>query len=61
MNTELRKQLEDDLIHNRLKALVATSALGMGFVKPDISFVILYQAPGNLRLNLESYLVDRLI
>ena len=61
VNTELRKQLEDDLIHNRLKALVATSALGMGFDKPDISFVIHYQAPGNLRLNLESYLVDRLI
>jgi len=48
VNSELRKQLEDDLIHNRLKALVATSALGMGFDKPDISFVIHYQAPGNV-------------
>jgi ATP-dependent DNA helicase RecQ len=48
INSDERKQLEDDLIHNRLKALVATSALGMGFDKPDISFVIHYQAPGNV-------------
>ncbi|MDI1231131.1 MAG: RecQ family ATP-dependent DNA helicase [Methylobacter sp.] len=48
VNSDERKQLEDDLIHNRLKALVATSALGMGFDKPDISFVIHYQAPGNV-------------
>ena len=48
VNSNERKQLEDDLIHNRLKALVATSALGMGFDKPDISFVIHYQAPGNV-------------
>ena len=43
-----RQALEDDLIHNRLKVLVATSALGMGFDKPDIGFVIHYQAPGNI-------------
>ncbi len=43
-----RKLLEDDLVHNRLKALVATSALGMGFDKPDIGFVIHFQAPGNV-------------
>ncbi len=48
VNSDERKQLEEDLIHNRLKALVATSALGMGFDKPDISFVIHYQAPGNV-------------
>lgn len=45
---EERKTLEDDLIHNRLKVLVATSALGMGFDKPDIGFVIHFQAPGNV-------------
>tara|TARA_B100000446_G_scaffold188233_1_gene221580 strand:+ start:17553 stop:19646 length:2094 start_codon:yes stop_codon:yes gene_type:complete len=43
-----RKQLEDDLIHNRLRVLVATSALGMGFDKPDIGFVIHFQSPGNV-------------
>lgn len=47
-DSELRQTLEEDLIHNRLKVLVATSALGMGFDKPDIGFVIHYQAPGNV-------------
>ena len=36
---------EDDLIDNRVKALVATSALGMGFDKPDLGFVIHFGAP----------------
>lgn len=43
-----REQLEYDLLNNNLKVLVATSALGMGFDKPDIGFVIHYQAPGNV-------------
>ena len=34
-----RLAAEDDLINNRVKALVATSALGMGFDKPDLGFV----------------------
>lgn len=48
INGEERKALEEDLIHNRLKVLVATSALGMGFDKPDIGFVIHFQTPGNV-------------
>jgi ATP-dependent DNA helicase RecQ len=36
---------EQDLIANRVKALVATSALGMGFDKPDLGFVIHLGAP----------------
>ncbi|GAC1337205.1 MAG: DEAD/DEAH box helicase [Candidatus Dormibacteria bacterium] len=40
-----RLQAEDDLINNRVKALVATSALGMGFDKPDLGFVIHLGAP----------------
>ncbi len=36
-----REQMEVDLLENRVKALVATSALGgMGFDKPDLGFVI---------------------
>ena len=42
-----RPELEQALLDNKLKALVATSALGMGFDKPDLSFVIHYQAPGS--------------
>lgn len=41
-------ELEQALLNNEIKALVATSALGMGFDKPDLSFVIHYQAPGNV-------------
>ena len=43
-----REKLENELMGNQIKALVATSALGMGFDKPDIGFVIHYQAPGNV-------------
>jgi ATP-dependent DNA helicase RecQ len=43
-----REQLEADLMSNRLKALVATTALGMGFDKPDVAFVIHFQAPGSV-------------
>lgn len=45
---EERIKLEEDLISNRLKVLVSTSALGMGFDKPDLGFVIHFQAPGNV-------------
>ncbi|MGB8652708.1 MAG: RecQ family ATP-dependent DNA helicase, partial [Mycobacteriales bacterium] len=40
-----RRQAEDDLLANRVKALVATSALGMGFDKPDLGFVVHLGAP----------------
>lgn len=42
-----REQLESDLLGNRVKALVATSALGMGFDKPDLGFVIHLGAPSS--------------
>jgi ATP-dependent DNA helicase RecQ len=48
LDANRRVQLESDLINNRVKALVSTSALGMGFDKPDIGFVIHFQAPGNV-------------
>ncbi len=40
-----RRVAEDDLLGNRIKALVATSALGMGFDKPDLGFVVHLGAP----------------
>ena len=43
-----REALEQLLLDNRVKALVATTALGMGFDKPDLGFVIHYQAPGSV-------------
>ncbi|TNU77233.1 DEAD/DEAH box helicase [Miniimonas arenae] len=42
-----REQLEADLLANRVTALVATSALGMGFDKPDLGFVVHLGAPGS--------------
>ena len=40
-----RRVAESDLLENRVKALVATSALGMGFDKPDLGFVVHLGAP----------------
>jgi ATP-dependent DNA helicase RecQ len=48
MDSGDREQLEDALIDNQCKALVATTALGMGFDKPDLGFVIHYQVPGSV-------------
>lgn len=42
-----REALENELLHNQVKALVATVALGMGFDKPDLGFVLHYQRPGS--------------
>jgi ATP-dependent DNA helicase RecQ len=42
-----RRQAEEDLLANRVKALVATSALGMGFDKPDLGFVVHLGAPAS--------------
>ncbi len=43
-----REVLEDKLLNNDIKVLVATTALGMGFDKPDLAFVIHYQRPGSV-------------
>ena len=40
-----RRVAEQDLLDNKVKALVATSALGMGFDKPDLGFVVHLGAP----------------
>jgi len=47
-DSEARILTEDRLLRNEIKAVVATSALGMGYDKADLSFVIHYQAPGSV-------------
>lgn len=47
-SNQYRQHLEAELLNNNLKVLVATTALGMGYDKPDLSFVIHYQAPGSI-------------
>ncbi|UGY94027.1 RecQ family ATP-dependent DNA helicase [Streptomyces gobiensis] len=42
-----REAAEADLLANRVKALVATSALGMGFDKPDLGFVVHLGSPSS--------------
>ena len=45
---EERIATEESLLANEVKAVVATSALGMGYDKPDLSFVVHFQAPGSV-------------
>ena len=44
---EHRRAVEQELLSNEVKVVVATSALGMGFDKPDLAFVVHYQSPGS--------------
>lgn len=43
-----REALEEALLNNQVKVLVATTALGMGFDKPDLAFVIHFQSPSSV-------------
>ena len=45
LDSDTRHRLEDDLRANRVKALIATSALGMGYDKPDLGFVVHVGSP----------------
>ncbi len=45
---QYRLYIEECLLKNEIKALVATTALGMGYDKPDLGFVIHYQAPSSV-------------
>jgi ATP-dependent DNA helicase RecQ len=46
--TDERVATEERLLANEVKAVVATSALGMGYDKADLTFVVHYQAPGSV-------------
>ncbi|MDL9936885.1 DEAD/DEAH box helicase [Gordonia sp. ABSL1-1] len=45
LDAQARHELEDALLRNEVKALVATSALGMGYDKPDLGFVVHVGSP----------------
>jgi ATP-dependent DNA helicase RecQ len=47
MEPEDRIRIEDALKSNDVKAVVATSALGMGYDKPDLGFVVHFQMPSS--------------
>ncbi|MGZ4294544.1 MAG: RecQ family ATP-dependent DNA helicase [Solirubrobacteraceae bacterium] len=47
-DSEGRIATEERLLRNEVKAVVATSALGMGYDKSDLTFVVHYQAPGSV-------------
>ncbi|MGZ4296459.1 MAG: DEAD/DEAH box helicase [Solirubrobacteraceae bacterium] len=47
-DTSDRVDAEDRLLANEVKAICATSALGMGYDKSDLTFVVHYQAPGSV-------------
>lgn len=44
----VREELEQQLLNNEVKVLVATVALGMGYDKPDLGFVIHFQRPASV-------------
>ncbi|MDY0324816.1 MAG: DEAD/DEAH box helicase [Candidatus Cloacimonadaceae bacterium] len=47
-NASYKEHLEQQLLNNEIKVLVATVALGMGFDKPDLGFVIHFQRPASV-------------
>ena len=47
-NAIYKEYLEQQLLNNEIKVLVATVALGMGFDKPDLGFVIHFQRPASV-------------
>jgi ATP-dependent DNA helicase RecQ len=47
LEPDARQRIEDELRRNALKAVVATSALGMGYDKPDLAFCIHVGSPSS--------------
>jgi len=48
LGPERRTELEDAFSRNEIKVLAATTALGMGYDKADVGFVIHFQMPASL-------------
>ena len=47
VESDERIRIESKLLGNEIKCVVATSALGMGYDKPDLGFVVHFQGPGS--------------
>ncbi len=47
-DSDNKDEIMESLMKNKVKAIAATTAVGMGYDKPDIGFVIHFQKPGNL-------------
>ena len=47
VESDERIRIEGKLLNNEIKCCVATSALGMGYDKPDLGFVVHFQGPGS--------------
>ena len=54
LTPERKKQVQDDFIEGRLRAIAATNAFGMGIDKPDVRLVVHADIPGSL----ENYLQE---
>lgn len=48
LDKDKKYEVIEAFMNNSIKVMVATVAFGMGFDKPDISFVIHFQKPGNI-------------
>jgi ATP-dependent DNA helicase, recQ family len=48
LDIEKKREIIESFMNNQIKVMIATVAFGMGFDKPDISFVIHFQRPGNI-------------
>ncbi len=48
LTDEQKLGLEVSFYNNKIRALVATTALGMGYDKPDVAFVIHFQCPQSI-------------
>ena len=54
LTPERKKQVQNDFIEGRLRAIAATNAFGMGIDKPDVRLVVHADIPGSL----ENYLQE---
>jgi len=51
MNNEIRNDIQEKFMFDKINIIVATNAFGIGIDKPDVRFIIHYNMPKNM----ESY------